>query len=243
MQISDATARANAGVWLGPRGHPGAPGPCARAQRALPEPGSVPCRSAACQCKLGRTACDRRGMRRVGRGGAGRCGAAVFGQRVRGRPVPKGTQELHQLHKCRGCAATRGSDTSLLGRRATGSTPTWRPWSTFLIATGPLCRPRGARAARRGATGDSSCPRKRAVGIFSAGDKHGWGVKNTYAVPPAPSPDAEHSRGSARRPNPTYHPPALASSIGGARCWLGTTPPEGRPERYTTAPGAVQRRP
>ena len=33
-------------------------------------------------------------------GAAGRCGAAVFGQRVRGRPVPKGTQELHQLHKC-----------------------------------------------------------------------------------------------------------------------------------------------
>ena len=31
-------------------------------------------------------------------GAAGRCGAAVFGQRVQGRPVPKGTQELHQLH-------------------------------------------------------------------------------------------------------------------------------------------------
>ena len=28
--------------------------------------------------------------------------AAVLGQRVRGRPVPKGMQELNQLHKCPG---------------------------------------------------------------------------------------------------------------------------------------------
>ena len=34
-----------------------------------------------------------------------------------------------------------------------------------------------------------------------------------------------------------------ASSIGAHRCWLGTTPPEGRSERYTTAPRSVQRLP
>ena len=37
-------------------------------------------------------------------------------------------------------------------------------------------------------------------------------------------------------------PPTRASSIGAARCWLGTTPHECPSERYTTAPGAVQRR-
>ena len=38
-------------------------------------------------------------------------------------------------------------------------------------------------------------------------------------------------------------PPARASSIGAARCWLGTTPHECPSERHTTAPGAVQRLP
>ena len=37
-------------------------------------------------------------------------------------------------------------------------------------------------------------------------------------------------------------PPTRASSIGAPRCWLGTTPHECPSERYTTAPGAVQRR-
>jgi hypothetical protein len=38
-------------------------------------------------------------------------------------------------------------------------------------------------------------------------------------------------------------PPEPASSIGAHRCWLGTTPPKGRAERYTTAPRSVQRLP
>ena len=47
-----------------------------------------------------------------------------------------------------------------------------------------------------------------------------------------------------RRPAQTRQaPPARASSIGAHQCWLGTTPPEGRSERHTTAPGAVQRLP
>ena len=33
---------------------------------------------------------------------------------------------------------------------------------------------------------------------------------------------------------------ANASSIGAARCWLDTTPPEGHFERYTTAPRPIQ---
>ena len=38
-------------------------------------------------------------------------------------------------------------------------------------------------------------------------------------------------------------PPEPASSIGAHRCWLGTTPPKGRAERYATAPRSVQRLP
>ena len=89
MQISDAAARANAGVWLGPRAHPCAPGPCARAQRALPETGSVPCRSAACRVRVGRTACDRRGMRRVGRARRGDAGLPCLANACGEGPSPK----------------------------------------------------------------------------------------------------------------------------------------------------------
>jgi hypothetical protein len=47
-----------------------------------------------------------------------------------------------------------------------------------------------------------------------------------------------------RRPAQTRTaPPEPASSIGAHRCWLGTTPPEGRSERYATAPRSVQRLP
>ena len=47
-----------------------------------------------------------------------------------------------------------------------------------------------------------------------------------------------------RRPAQTRQaPPAPASSIDAARRWLGTTPPEGRSERYMTAPRSVQRLP
>ena len=34
-------------------------------------------------------------------------------------------------------------------------------------------------------------------------------------------------------------PPARASSRGVPRCWVDTTPPEGRPERHTTSPTSV----
>eukprot|EP00964_Phaeocystis_antarctica_P129928 scaffold93761_cov59-Phaeocystis_antarctica.AAC.1 len=96
----------------------------------------------------------------------------------------------------------------------------------------------GASVSPTGATGDSSCARKRAVGIFFRGDKKR--VHNREA--PSALPDAEHAHGSARRPNPTNHP-RHAPSIGAARCWLRTTPHESPSERYTTAPGAVQRHP
>ena len=47
-----------------------------------------------------------------------------------------------------------------------------------------------------------------------------------------------------RRPAQTRPaPPERASSIGAHQCWLGTTPPEGRSERYTPAPRSVQRLP
>ena len=62
--------------------------------------------------------------------------------------------------------------------------------------------------------------------------------ENTNSVPQRPRDDAEHAQGSARRPSTQSHqlPPARASSIGAARCWLGTTPTEGRSERHTTGP-------
>ena len=47
-----------------------------------------------------------------------------------------------------------------------------------------------------------------------------------------------------RRPAQTQQAlPAPASSIEAPRCWLGTTPPEGRSERHATAPRSVQRLP
>ena len=62
---------------------------CARAQRALPEPGSVPCRSAACRVRVGRTACDRSGMRRVGRARRGDAGLPCLANACREGPSPK----------------------------------------------------------------------------------------------------------------------------------------------------------
>ena len=78
---------------------------CARRATRLPEPGSVKgaCpapRRTSVQAQPHRLRSKRDAMRRPG--AAGGCGAAVLGQRVRGRPVPKGMQELNQLHKCPG---------------------------------------------------------------------------------------------------------------------------------------------
>ena len=101
MQIRDAAVRADAGEWLGPRAHPCGLG--VRNARNAPRPNPEACpvpRRTPVQAQPHRLRSKRDATRRPG--AAGRCGAAVLGQRVRERPVPKGVQEVNQLHKCPG---------------------------------------------------------------------------------------------------------------------------------------------
>jgi hypothetical protein len=147
-----------AGAGLDPGTHPGRLGehnaPC-------PKPAVCP-GSGAQQAQLVLTACDRHGTRRVGRtmrGGAGRCGTVVIGDRVWWRPSARGAQELRRLHECIVLRRhPRQCGTSLLGKTSDRRNA-HRPWSAFLIATGPLrhslvlgrhdaARGRSARAQR-----------------------------------------------------------------------------------------------
>jgi len=101
LQIRDAAVRADAGEWLGPRAHPCGLG--VRNARNAPRPNPEACpvpRRTPVQAQPHRLRSKRDATRRPG--AAGRCGAAVLGQRVRERPVPKGVQEVNQLHKCPG---------------------------------------------------------------------------------------------------------------------------------------------
>ena len=101
MQIRDAAARADAGEWLGPRAHPCGLG--VRNARNAPRPNPDACpapRRTPVQAQPHRLRSKRDATCRPG--AAGGCGAAVLGQRVRGRPAPKGMQELNQLHTCPG---------------------------------------------------------------------------------------------------------------------------------------------
>ena len=64
-------------------------GPCPNPKRALPLD--------AYQCKLGRTACDRSGTRRVFRARRGDAVPSCWGMAARGGPPPKGAHELRRL--------------------------------------------------------------------------------------------------------------------------------------------------
>ena len=64
-------------------------GPCPNRKRALP--------LGAYQCKLGRTACDRSGTRRVFRARRGDAVPSCWGIAARGGPPPKGAHELRRL--------------------------------------------------------------------------------------------------------------------------------------------------
>ena len=79
----------------------------------------------------------------------------------------------------------------------------------------------------------------------SASCKEGGGEHGRIAVrSPSAPPGRCRARPRLSTTTQSYQPPPTrASSIGAARCWLGTTPHECPSERYTTAPGAVQRRP
>ena len=90
-----------AGEWLGHRAHPGGLGVRNARNAPCPKPAVSPAQwRAAGPAQPHRLRSKRDATRRPG--AAGGCGAAVLGQRVRGRPVPKGVQELNQLHKCPG---------------------------------------------------------------------------------------------------------------------------------------------
>ena len=107
---------------------------CARRATRLPEPGSVKgaCpapRRTSVQAQPHRLRSKRDATRRPG--AAGGCGAAVLGQRVRGRPAPKGMQELNQLHTCPG-----------LRRNP------WRWYEPCWTGGRPARRPHGVKGAR-----------------------------------------------------------------------------------------------
>ena len=90
-----------AGEWLGHRAHPGGLGVRNARNAPCPNPEACPVpRRTPVQAQPHRLRSKRDATRRPG--AAGGCGAAVLGQRVRGRPVPKGMQELNQLHTCPG---------------------------------------------------------------------------------------------------------------------------------------------
>ena len=138
-----------------------------RAQRACPNQGACPApRRTSVQAQPHRLRSKRDAMRRPG--AAGGCAAAVLGQRVRGRPVPKGMQELNQLHKCPGLRRNPWRWYEPAGPTGDRQTPTWRQGSTFIIATGPPRRPR-ALGRHDGPQATESCARKRVVGIFLGG--------------------------------------------------------------------------
>ena len=59
-------------------------------------------------------------------------------------------------------------------------------------------------------------------------------------VPALPERGRAHAQWRSAATRSHQAPPARASSIETRRCWLGTTPPKGRSERYTTAPRSVQ---
>ena len=93
--VIGATRKASS-VRLGPRARPGGlgmhnarNGPCPNPKRALPLD--------AYQCKLGRTACDRSGTRRVFRARRGDAVPSCWGIAARGGPPPKGAHELRRL--------------------------------------------------------------------------------------------------------------------------------------------------
>jgi len=102
-------------------------------RRALPP--AVP------QGQLNLTACDGCGPRRVGRAVRGGTGLSCWAIACGGGPPPRVRTSCPGCTCASSCGATHGTEArACWGRRATGAT-LQRPWSAFLIATGPLRRP------------------------------------------------------------------------------------------------------
>ena len=147
-----------------PKDAPGQSQRAQRAQRALPEAGSVPCAAAHSRASsISPHAISADATRRPD--DAGRCGTVVIGDRVWWRPSAKGAQELRRLHECIVLRRhPRQCGTSLLGKTSDRRNA-HRPWSAFLIATGPL-RHSLVLGRHDAARGRSARARARAVGMF-----------------------------------------------------------------------------
>ena len=126
--------------------------PCRSRKRALPL-GAHQCQARPCRLRPVRKATRRPGA-------AGRRGAVVPGQCVQGRPAPPKARATQAAQVPWGCATAHGSGTSLLGRRTTGTTPTWRPRCTSSTGTGRRVAPRrsdGTTAATGGELRAGAC--------------------------------------------------------------------------------------
>ena len=166
---NDALAGRGGAVRGYPGAHPGALGVPNARDTLCPKPAFCPApRRRAVPARPHRLRSAVTASRRPG--GAGRYGPMVLGHRVWWRPSAKGAHELPRLHMCLGLRRhPRHSGTSLLGPTS-DRRDAQRPWSAFLIATGPLSHPlalgRHDAARRR-----SARARRRAVGIFARGNK------------------------------------------------------------------------
>ena len=173
-----------------------------RAQRACPNQGACPApRRTSVQAQPHRLRSKRDAMRRPG--AAGGCAAAVLGQRVRGRPVPKGMQELNQLHKCPGLRRNPWRWYEPAG-------PTGDRHDAHVASRehvhhhdGASASPTGAGTARRGHRREKLRAEARCWYLFR-GIKNGcitlpWFPALLERGPSTP-------KGAAPRPNPTNHP-------------------------------------
>ena len=136
-----------------------------RAQRACPNQGACPApRRTSVQAQPHRLRSKRDAMRRPG--AAGGCAAAVLGQRVRGRPVPKGMQELNQLHKCPGLRRNPWQWYEPAGPTGDRHDAHVASMEHVYHRDGGLRVAHGRSDGTMGTTGERSCARKRVVGIF-----------------------------------------------------------------------------
>ena len=175
-----------------PRGAPRPSRRAQRAQRALPEAGSVPCAAAHSRASsISPPAISADATRRPD--DAGRCGTVVMGDRAWWRPSAKGAQELRRLHKHLELRRHRWH----CGTSPLGKTSDWRdahrPWSAFLVATGPLRHPL-ALGRHVAATGRSDRARGRAVGMFLGGINGEGRARSRELSFPGHDAQAEHVR-------------------------------------------------
>lgn len=193
------------------------------------------------QCTLSRTACDRSETRRVGRARRGGAGRPCSADACEEGPSPRACKSSTSCTSALGCAATHGGGTSPAG-------PTGDRHDAHVVSREHVPhRDGGLRVARRSrALGrhDRDHRRQKAArgsALLVPGDKKR--ALKPPLVPALPERGRAHAQWRSAATRSHQAPPARASSIETRRCWLGTTPLEGRLERPTTATGSVQRLP